>query len=94
MSFSSFVTCVLFNENHHCFFLIHSTDPYKTEGDQHHEKIIYSCQAIQGHSGSPLFKNGKLVAVHIAADKNWRDGVSTNTVLHSLREHLELGTVS
>ena len=86
---------MFFNENQYCFFLIHSTSPYKIDdGDQLHEKMHYNCQAIQVHLGSSLFKNGKLVAVHLATDKHWREGVSANIVLHSLREHLELGTVS
>jgi len=59
-----FYFCLMFffSKNHYCFFLIHSTSPYKTDdGNQLHEKMHYNCQAIQGHSGSPLFKKVNLL---------------------------------
>ena len=59
-----------------------------------YEEVISNCKATRGVSGSPLFKNGKVIAVHLGADKDWRDAVSINTLQQVLERRLNIKNVS
>lgn len=73
---------------------MNSVKPYKDKDNEDHEKIFVTCEASGGVSGSPLFKNGKVIGVHLANNKDVRESVSANTVLQVLRRWLGLGNVS
>lgn len=66
-------------------------EPLQDTANGNHEKILTTCESTKGVSGSPLFKNDKVVGVLLGVDKQWREAVSANTVLQVLRGWHNLG---
>ncbi|CAN6182982.1 unnamed protein product [Urochloa humidicola] len=59
----------------------------------YYEKITYNFSAAaEGIGGAPLFRDGKVIGVHLSRDPwNGKDAVSARTVLQVLREWLGVG---
>ncbi|CAN6167668.1 unnamed protein product [Urochloa humidicola] len=60
---------------------------------EYYEKITYNFSAAaKGIGGAPLFRDGKVIGVHLSRDPwNGKDAVSARTVLQVLREWLGVG---
>ena len=62
---------------------------------EYYEKIVYSFGVAGGLGGAPLFRDGKVIGLHLATfGRNMKDGVSARTMLQVPREWLGVGEVS